>query len=67
MESETAEASRLLSPSEAASRLGVVTRTLADWHRAGKITAQFTLGGRRRYPESEVTALATLRAGEAVA
>lgn len=69
MEPETAETagtSRLLSPAEAASRLGVVTRTLADWHRAGKITACWTLGGRRRYPESEVTALATGRT-EAVA
>jgi excisionase family DNA binding protein len=64
---ETADASRLLSPAEAASRLGVVTRTLADWHRAGKITAQLTLGGRRRYREHEVDALATGRADEAVA
>lgn len=70
MESETAEtadASRLLSPAEAASRLGVAVRTLADWHRAGKITAQPTLGGRRRYRESEVNALASPRADEAVA
>lgn len=63
---EAAEASRLLSPAEAASRLGVVTRTLANWHRAGKITAQPTLGGKRRYPESEVIALAAGRP-EAVA
>ncbi|HEY2262111.1 MAG TPA: helix-turn-helix domain-containing protein [Streptosporangiaceae bacterium] len=59
---ETADASRLLSPAEAASRLGVVTRTLANWHRAGKITAQLTLGGRRRYREHEVNALASGRA-----
>lgn len=63
---EAAESSRLLSPAEAASRLGVVTRTLANWHRAGKITAQPTLGGRRRYREAEITALATGRT-EAVA
>lgn len=62
---ETAAVSRLLTPAEAASRLGVVTRTLANWHQAGKITACWTLGGRRRYPEHEVTALATGRAGEA--
>lgn len=61
---EAAESSRLLSPAEAASRLGVATRTLANWHRAGKITAQPTLGGRRRYWESEITALA---AGQAEA
>jgi predicted site-specific integrase-resolvase len=41
----------------AARRAGVVTRTLANWHRAGKITAQLTLGGQRRYPESEIAAL----------
>jgi predicted site-specific integrase-resolvase len=56
----------LLMPAVAARRVGVVTRTLANWHRAGKITAQVTLGGQRRYPEPEITALATGRA-EAVA
>jgi excisionase family DNA binding protein len=67
VEPETAEKTeRLLAPAEAASRLGVVTRTLANWHRDGKITARLTLGGRRRYPEHEVNALAARRA-EAVA
>jgi excisionase family DNA binding protein len=62
VEPETAEKTeRLLAPAEAASRLGVVTRTLANWHRDGKITARLTLGGRRRYPEHEVDALATGR------
>jgi excisionase family DNA binding protein len=59
---ENAEVSRLLLPAEAAGRLGVDTRTLASWDRAGKITAQRTLGGQRRYRESEVTALAARRA-----
>lgn len=63
---ETPETSRLLLPAEAAGRLGVDVRTLANWDRAGKITAQPTLGGHRRYRESEVTALASGRA-EAVA
>lgn len=69
MEPETAEsrdASRLLLPAEAAARLGVDVRTLANWDRAGKLTAQRTLGGRRRYREREVDALAAGRA-EAVA
>ena len=69
MEPETTEnrdASRLLLPAEAAGRLGVDVRTLANWDRAGKITAQPTLGGHRRYRESEVDALASRRA-EAVA
>jgi len=60
---ENREASRLLLPAEAAGRLGVCTRTLANWALAGKLTAQRTLGGKRRYRESEVTALAARRAG----
>jgi len=52
----------LLMPGVAARRIGVVTRTLANWHRAGKITAQITPYGQRRYPESEIAAL-TSRAG----
>jgi excisionase family DNA binding protein len=70
VEPETAEnmhSSRLLSPAEAAGRLGVVTRTLANWDRAGKITARRLPGGHRRYPESEVTALAAVRAAGAAA
>jgi excisionase family DNA binding protein len=59
---ENREVSRLLLPAEAAGRLGVDVRTLANWDRAGKITAQSTLGGHRRYRESEVTALAARRA-----
>ena len=55
---ETAEVSRLLLPAEAASRLGVCVRTLANWDSAGKLTARRTLGGKRRYLESEVAALA---------
>jgi len=64
VEPETAEnrdASRLLLPAEAAGRLGVDVRTLANWDRAGKITAERTLGGQRRYRESEVAALAAKR------
>jgi excisionase family DNA binding protein len=62
VEPETAEKTeRLLAPAEAASRLGVAPRTLANWHRDGKITARRTIGGRRRYPEHEVDALATGR------
>ena len=62
MEPENAEGPVLLMPGIAARRVGVVVRTLANWHRAGKITAQVTIGGQRRYPEPEVTALATRRA-----
>jgi excisionase family DNA binding protein len=58
---ENREVSRLLLPAEAAGRLGVDVRTLANWDRAGKITSQPTLGGHRRYRESEVAALAAKR------
>ena len=40
----------------AARRIGVAVCTLAHWHRAGKIAAQLTKGGQRRYPESEIRA-----------
>ena len=58
---ENAESPLLLRPGVAARKVGVVVRTLADWHRAGKITAQVTAGGQRRYPEHEVIALAAKR------
>lgn len=55
----------LLMPGAAARRVGVVPRTLANWHRAGRITAVVTFGGQRRYPESEIIALAARRTGVA--
>ena len=64
---ENRDVSRLLRPAEAAGRLGVDVSTLAKWDRAGKIAAEPTLGGHRRYRESEVDALASGRADEAVA
>lgn len=70
VEPETAEnrdASRLLLPAEAAGRLGVDVRTLANWDRAGKLTAKRLPGGHRRYREHEVEALASMRAAKAVA
>jgi hypothetical protein len=49
---------RLLPPAEVARLLGVDPRTLGDWDRAGKLrAAQRTLGGHRRYWESDVRAL----------
>ena len=44
----------VLSPAEAAKRLGVSSATLRVWAEAGKIRATHTLGGHRRYPTSEV-------------
>lgn len=48
---------RLLPPLEVAKLFGVNPRTLRDWAIAGKINARRTLGGHRRYRESEVRAL----------
>jgi excisionase family DNA binding protein len=51
------DTSRLMLPSEVARLFGVDTRTVADWARAGKLRFRRTVGGQRRYPESEVRAL----------
>ena len=47
----------LLTPSEVASLFCVVPKTVARWAKAGKLTSIRTLGGHRRYKESEVKAL----------
>ena len=48
---------RLLPPSEVARRFGVGPRTVTEWAKAGKLGYRRTVGGQRRYPESEVRAL----------
>ncbi len=49
---------RFLLPSEAARLLGVATSTLRRWAEEGKIHSGSTIGGHRRYRESEITRLA---------
>jgi excisionase family DNA binding protein len=44
----------LLTPAEAARRLGVTPNTVTRWSRAGKIAAIHTIGGHRRYRGSEI-------------
>jgi excisionase family DNA binding protein len=44
----------LLTPAEAARRLGVTANTVTRWSRAGKIAAVHTVGGHRRFCCSEV-------------
>jgi excisionase family DNA binding protein len=44
----------LLTPAEAARRLGVTPNTVTRWSRAGKISAIQTIGGHRRYRTSEI-------------
>lgn len=47
---------RLILPGAAARMFGVTTKCLREWEHAGKITAQRTFGGHRRYSEAEVRA-----------
>jgi excisionase family DNA binding protein len=47
----------LLSPAEVASLFRVDPKTVTRWAKSGKLTSIRTLGGHRRYKESEVKAL----------
>ncbi len=47
----------LLTPAEVASLFHVDPKTVTRWAKAGKLTSIRTLGGHRRYKESEVKAL----------
>ena len=47
----------LLTPSEVAYLFRVDPKTVTRWAKAGKLTSIRTLGGHRRYKESEVRAL----------
>ena len=51
------EAERLLTPAEVASMFRVDPKTVTRWARDGRLTAVRTLGGHRRYLESEVLGL----------
>jgi excisionase family DNA binding protein len=51
------EHERLLTPAEVAAMFRVDPKTVTRWAQAGKLTAIRTLGGHRRYRESEVSAL----------
>lgn len=44
----------LLTPSEVAALFRVDPKTVTRWAKAGKLTSIRTLGGHRRYKESEV-------------
>jgi len=49
----------LLKPAEVASLFRVDPKTVTRWAKAGKLTSIRTLGGHRRYKESEVKSLLT--------
>jgi excisionase family DNA binding protein len=53
---------KLYAPYKAAEMLGVTTKTLKMWEKAGKIRCVRTPGGHRRIPESEVHRLQGVRA-----
>lgn len=57
MSSHHAEAENLLTPSEVAALFRVDPKTVTRWAKAGKIGSIRTLGGHRRFRESEVRAL----------
>ena len=49
----------LLTPSEVAALFRVDPKTVTRWAKAGKLTSIRTLGGHRRFKESEVKSLLT--------
>ena len=53
--SEPAE--RLMTPAEVALAFKVDPKTVTRWAKQGKLSCIYTIGGHRRYPESEVRAL----------
>ena len=54
----------LLTPAEVASLFRVDPKTVTRWAKAGKLTAVRTLGGHRRYRQSEVQSLLNSNTGE---
>jgi excisionase family DNA binding protein len=56
-ECETSEGESLLTPAEVAVLFRVDPKTVVRWAKAGKLSCIRTLGGHRRYRESEVRAL----------
>jgi excisionase family DNA binding protein len=57
MAARTPEAEPLLTPAEVATMFRVDPKTVTRWAKAGKLTSIRTLGGHRRYRETEGRAL----------
>lgn len=49
--------SPLMTPAEVAKLFAVDPKTVARWAKSGRLTAQMTLGGHRRYLRAEVEQL----------
>ncbi|MGE5135003.1 MAG: BldC family transcriptional regulator [Gemmatimonadota bacterium] len=56
MRSDTRPENRLLTPAEVAALFRVDPKTVTRWAQQGKLSAIRTLGGHRRYSESEIQA-----------
>jgi len=57
MNNRVPETEPLLTPAEVAAMFRVDPKTVTRWAKAGKLTSIRTLGGHRRYRESEVRSL----------
>lgn len=57
MSTRATEVESLLTPAEVAALFRVDPKTVTRWAKAGKLSSIRTLGGHRRYRESEVRAL----------
>ena len=57
MTNRVVEAEALLTPAEVAALFRVDPKTVTRWANTGKLTSLRTLGGHRRYRESEVRTL----------
>lgn len=57
MAARSPEAEPLLTPAEVATMFRVDPKTVTRWAKAGKLSSIRTLGGHRRYKESEVRSL----------
>ena len=58
------DSERLLTPAEVAAMFRVDPKTVTRWARDGRLTSVRTLGGHRRYRESEVLALLRAARGD---
>jgi excisionase family DNA binding protein len=57
MNARPPETDALLTPAEVAAMFRVDPKTVTRWAKAGKLTSIRTLGGHRRYRESEVRSI----------
>ncbi len=60
MSAQTVEHEALLTPGEVAVLFRVDPKTVSRWAKAGKLSAVRTLGGHRRFRESEIRELVGL-------